>query len=186
MTANDFISTPSVPQFHFLDPRPEEIHIGDIAHSLSLLCRFGGHCAVFYSVAEHSIIVAEVLEMMGAEPVTVLAALLHDAEEAYLPDIPRPIKAHMREAVAIYNNLEDAIDKKFLLKDANWSSIRDVDRRICVTEAKALGIWNDQWEDAGEPLPFQLHLWSSDDAKHLFLVNFLELSEKCYDYTLRS
>ena len=181
----DFISTLSVPKFHFLDPKAEDIHILDIAHALSLTCRFGGHCSVFYSIAEHSVILAEILENQGAKPLTVLAGLLHDAEETYLPDIPSPIKAQMPEAKALYDVLGLAIDQKFRLGEADWRCIENVDRRLCTTEAKALGIWNKEWEDTGAPLDVKLYLWSSEDAEELFLRNFLELSEKCYDYVLR-
>lgn len=182
---DDFISTPSVEQFHFLDPKLEDIHILDIAHALSLTCRFGGHCSVFYSVAEHSILLAKILEDEGAEPLTVLAGLLHDAEEAYLPDIPQPIKAQMPDAQAIYKTLENAIDMRFDILDADWPRILALDRRLCITEAKALGVWNKHWPDVGPPLDIDLFLWSSDDAKQLFIVNFVELNEKCYDYVLR-
>ena len=182
---NDFISTPAVPKFNFLNPRLEDIYISDIAHALSLTCRFGGHCSVFYSVAEHSIIVGKILEDQGADPLTVLAGLLHDAEEAYLPDIPRPIKAVMPDAQDIYTLLQDAIADKFHIGSADWDYIEDIDRRLCITEAKALGVWNKDWEDAGPPLPYKLHLWSSADAEELFLRNFLELGEKLYDYVLR-
>ena len=183
---NDFISTPAVPKFYFLNPNPKDIHISDIAHALSLTCRFGGHCSVFYSVAEHSIKVAEIVEGEGADKLTVMAALLHDAEETYLPDIPRPIKAVMSEAQDMYEKLEIAVINKFHLLKANWEHVDNIDRRLCITEAKALGVWNEEWEDAGPYLNVQLHLWSSADAEELFLRNFHELSEALYDYVLRS
>ena len=74
-------------QFWPLDPRAEEILIEDIAHSLSLQCRYAGHTLVFYSVAEHSIRVSRACDSRNA-----LWGLLHDAAEAYLVDLPRPIK----------------------------------------------------------------------------------------------
>ena len=83
----DWIQTMSGVIFYPLDPRPEEIRIEDIAHALSHQCRFAGHCREFYSVAEHSVRVSRELpqEFM-------LWGLLHDASEAYLVDLPRPIK----------------------------------------------------------------------------------------------
>ncbi len=183
---NDFISTSTVPKFHFMKPDPKDIHISDIAHALSLLCRFGGHCSSFYSVAEHSTILGDIAETAGKDDLTVMACLLHDAEEAYLPDIPRPIKAVMFEAQGIYGNLEEAIELKFRLAEADWDYIKDIDRRFCITEAKALGVWNEDWENEGEPLPHKLFLWSSRDAEELFLKNFILLEEKLYDYILRS
>lgn len=71
-----------------LDPRAEDININDIAHALSLICRFNGHTRRFYSVAEHSVLVSRLVD----RPEHRLRALLHDAAEAYLGDITRPLK----------------------------------------------------------------------------------------------
>lgn len=79
-----------------LEPAPEDVCIEDIAHALSLLCRFGGHCSKFYSVAEHSVLAAAKAGIHG---------LLHDAAEAYLLDLPRPIKRVLPE----YRTLEDKL-----------------------------------------------------------------------------
>jgi hypothetical protein len=75
-----------------LDPRAEDVYIEDIAHALSLKCRWTGHVSTFYSVAQHSVLVAKELRRAGHSPRTQLAGLLHDASEAYLPDIASPIK----------------------------------------------------------------------------------------------
>jgi len=74
---------------NLLDPRPQDIHIADIAHSLSHLCRFNGHCARYYSVAEHCVHVSRLTERGNA-----LWGLLHDAAEAYVGDLVRPVRAH--------------------------------------------------------------------------------------------
>lgn len=79
-------------QFDPLAPVAGTVDIRDIAHALSMYCRFGGHCSSFWSVASHSIAVSMALQAMGAEPVLILAGLLHDASEAYLPDLASPIK----------------------------------------------------------------------------------------------
>lgn len=86
--------------FDCFNPKMEMISIIDIAHSLSHQCRFGGHLPKFYSVADHSIRCS-----MLASPEHKLAALLHDASEGYLLDIPRPIK----KKLANYKEIEDGV-----------------------------------------------------------------------------
>ncbi len=95
-----------------LEPDPEKIVFDDIAHALSNICRFTGHTSRFYSVAEHSVNVARLLKSWGCGDTTVLSGLMHDAAEAYLCDLPSPIKNdvfgdsyrcyedHLMEAVA--------------------------------------------------------------------------------------
>jgi hypothetical protein len=73
-----------------LCPQPDDIDIKDIAHSLSLQCRYNGHCKVFYSVAQHSVYVASLLP--ANKPRLQLKGLLHDASEAFIGDITRPVK----------------------------------------------------------------------------------------------
>ena len=168
----DFISTLKVPKFYFLNPKIEDIYVEDIAHSLSMVCRFGGHCNQFYSVAEHSVIVAEILEKEGADVLTCFAGLLHDAEETYLPDIPRPIKQLLPDAAKMYEVLDSAIAQRFGLQEADWVRIKDIDHRLVITEAKALGVWNEEWEAEGAPLETWLYMWSHHDAKAEFLATF--------------
>lgn len=81
-------------QYWPLDPRSEEVDIKDIAHALSLICRYTGHCERFYSVAEHSVNVSYVVQRYApsGRPALFLHALLHDAAEAYCNDIARPVK----------------------------------------------------------------------------------------------
>ena len=71
---------------------PADVCITDIAHALSLICRFGGHTTEHYSVAQHSLLVARILSVMDASPAVQVAGLMHDAHEAYIGDIPTPIK----------------------------------------------------------------------------------------------
>jgi hypothetical protein len=85
----DWIQTFTGKQFFPFDPRPEDICIEDISHALSLLCRFGGHCREFYSVAQHSVLVS-----LNC-PRWPLHGLLHDASESYIVDLPSPIKRHL-------------------------------------------------------------------------------------------
>ena len=174
-----WISTSRVPQFDFLKPKEQDIHIEDIAHALSLSCRFGGHGRFFYSVAEHCVLVSLLCEMEEADDTTCLAALLHDAEEAYLPDIPSPIKACMPEAEKLYDAIKKAIIRKFQLSEANWELIDRLDKSICIQEAKALGIWNEHWiatEALKNSVPFGF--WSAPKAEEVFLKVFGVLYKK--------
>src|SRR5579885_2784587 len=88
MRHGDWIQTYCGVAFYPLDPRPEEILIEDIAHALSMLCRFTGHVKRFYSVAQHCVYVSH-----RCDPKDALWGLLHDAAEAYLNDISRPVKS---------------------------------------------------------------------------------------------
>lgn len=170
-----WLSTLSIPKFNFLSPQEADIDIRDIAHALSLTCRFGGHGKSFYSVAEHSVLVARVLASYRASPLTVYAGLLHDAEEAYLPDIPSPIKLYMPEAHAIYDRLSKAIIRKFGIQEADWVLIKDIDHRLCTTEAKALGIWNEGWANTGASLYSPIYCWTPKVAEARFLATYEEL-----------
>jgi uncharacterized protein len=85
-----WIQTVTGKQFWPMDAQPEEVDIEDIAHALSLPCRFNGHCKQFYSVAEHSIHVSRVVSNENAA-----RGLLHDAAEAYLSYIPQPVKREL-------------------------------------------------------------------------------------------
>ena len=93
------------------DPKPEMICIEDISHGLIHQCRFAGHIKEFYSVAQHSIHVCELTGVSHSE--LAMQALLHDASEAYLCDIPGPIKKRLPEYRKIEENLMIAIGKKF-------------------------------------------------------------------------
>ncbi len=92
-----WILTNGARAFDLLNPRAENVLTTDIAHALSLVCRFNGHCAWHYSVAQHSLLVAYIIEKEGGTPEEQLAGLLHDATEAYVGDMVRPLKEGMRE-----------------------------------------------------------------------------------------
>lgn len=96
--------------FHPLAPLQSEVRMVDIAHSLSLKCRFTGHTRQFYSVAEHSYRVCDwVKDRAGNSPSLLLQALLHDAAEAYLTDVPQPYKAYLHVGLLPFRNVEDRV-----------------------------------------------------------------------------
>ena len=100
--------------FDPLTPCAQGIDIRDIAHALSLMCRANGHFPEFYSVAQHSIFCMREAETRGYSPRVQLMCLLHDASEAYISDIIRPVKKVLSGYVEIEENLLSAIFEKYL------------------------------------------------------------------------
>lgn len=110
----DYITTFSKIHFTPLTPVEEEISIADIAHALSLMCRANGHFPIFYSVGQHCVHCCEEAYARGYSERVQLACLLHDASEAYLADITRPVKQHLHKYKEIEKVLQDRIFEKYL------------------------------------------------------------------------
>ncbi len=161
------------------DPDPDQLNAGDIARALANQCRFGGHCRVFYSVAQHSVIVSRLVEECGGDAEDVFAALMHDAGEAYLGDMPHPIKhrsalgAAFREAE---RHLEQAIRERFAIR-ADVPEIKRADRALLATERRAFSSERWSWPelDGVEPLDLELEAWPPDEAERAFSERFAEL-----------
>jgi len=114
---------------NILDPDPDKLLIEDIAHALSMQCRFAGHTKEFYSVAQHSLLCS-----IEAPAKLKLEALLHDASEAYIQDIARPLKNKLKEYKLIESTIMTAIAKKF---GFNWplsKKIKAIDDKILKIE----------------------------------------------------
>lgn len=111
---SNFITTYSNIKFNPIDPEIKDISIEDIAHSLSLMTRANGHFKEFYSVAQHSIYCAREAISRGYSNRVVLACLIHDASEAYLADITRPVKKNLFKYLEIEENLQTLIYDKFI------------------------------------------------------------------------
>ena len=127
--------------FSPLEPTADDININDIAHALSLMCRGNGHTTYFFSVAQHSINCALEAKARGYTRRVQLALLLHDASEAYLADIIRPVKKYIEEYYTIEKNLQDVIYKKYLkeqITDEEREFVRIVDDEILLWELDSL------------------------------------------------
>ena len=161
------------------NPNLADINIEDIAHSLARQCRFSGHVREFYSVAEHTVRVAKLVAdldgtfLPGASDA--LWALLHDASEAYLVDVPRPIKRAVgmeayREAE---RGLQRVICRRFGLPEEEPVAVRLADQTLLSTEARDLMPPNEeywgQWRADFPPLERRIEPWSSYSAKLSFL-----------------
>jgi len=155
-------------QFWPMDPRPHEVFIDDIAHALSMLCRFGGHCLRFYSVAEHSVLLARV-----ARPEHKLWALLHDASEAYLVDVPRPIKPALHGYKDAENKITRAIAVRFNLHLGVPEAVKALDRAILLDEREQnMTPTSEAWSIAEDPLGVALQFWDPERARREFLSAF--------------
>lgn len=109
----NFMQSYTGKKFYSLDPRPEDIDIVDIAHALSMQCRYNGHYRRFYSVAEHCVLLSKLFTAEYA-----LWALLHDETEAYVGDMVRPLKAHLPDYCAAEDRVMIAIAERFGLESA--------------------------------------------------------------------
>lgn len=176
----DWVQTYTGARFYPLEPDAELIRIEDIAHSLSMQCRYTGHTARFYSVAEHSVVLAREFHTGWHYR---LVALLHDASEAYLSDVPRPLKrlpefAFYREAE---DRLQEMIFDKFCL--FSWrdviADIKKSDHLLLAQECHVPFIMAAGCEgfDLVETHGFtpDLRYWLPDEAKHNFLAEYQRL-----------
>lgn len=168
-----WIQTYSGRRFNPLNPNSDAIVIQDIAHALSMQCRFSGHCRYFYSVAQHSVLVSYICGFEFA-----LWGLLHDASEAYLVDMPRPLKrsGKLDAFIAYEHKVQKAVCKRFGLPDKEPADVKRADTILLATEARDLmSPLHPDWRSPAEPLPFKIDPWTPKQAEENFLKRFNEL-----------
>lgn len=200
----DWMQTYTGRAFYPLDPNPEDIDIVDIAHALSMQCRYNGHVDRFYSVAEHCTLIAgwfldQTADGLPDAQAQILAlwALLHDAAEAYIGDMVRPLKLHMPDFRAADDLLTAAIATRFNLLVMQWGkrqindritqhfpvipdAVKAADTRILLDErAELLVPPPGAWQIEGlEPLGVTIEGWEPARAKAEYLSMFAALTEK--------
>lgn len=167
-TRGDWMQTFTGRRFYPLDPRSDEIDPADIAHALSLLCRYGGHVDRFYSVAEHCVLMSEWVGQQSPEHA--LAALLHDATEAYVVDVPRPLKRQLPEYRAIEDAVWFAVASRFGVDPELPPVVHEADDRILLSERNALMPRAERWQQDGvmEPLPVVIYGWEPYKAERRY------------------
>jgi hypothetical protein len=181
-------------RFRPLDPREDDVCVEDIAWSLAKICRFGGHTPVHYSVAQHCVEGARVLKEETGDPGLALAFLLHDASEAYLGDMVRPIK-HLPD-FAFYREAEERLQcvlaRKFevsfdrpevaAMDDRMLATeLRDIMQRACPTLVAEplldkLVAW--PWKKAGERY---LDAFRSLLVRRTFSAELQAMHERTYE-----
>lgn len=146
------------------DPTPEMICIEDIAHSLSMQPRFAGHLPEFYSVAQHCVECTLI-----SAPEYKLSALLHDASEAYLLDIPSPIKKRLSGYKDIEDRLMGVIASKFGFKYPLENPVKEADRVMLEFEWDFLML--------KKPKTSPIVCWSVEYAKARFLYEYYAITK---------
>lgn len=155
------------------NPNPLDLHIVDIAHALSQLCRFTGHTITFYSVAQHSLLVS-----MNCPDGFKLEGLLHDAAEAFISDLSRPLKHH--PSMTAYRELEETVDSviraHYELPPTMSPEVKDVDNKLVVDESLALMV-NHDWAEGNPRLGLRIYPLPPAEAERAFIAQFLDLTD---------
>ena len=170
------ISTRSGRRLYLHNPHPSQIHIDDIAHGLAHQCRFNGQTNQFYSVAQHSVIVASILP-----PELKLAGLLHDAAEAYLGDIVQPLKALLPEFEQIESRFSKVIGERFNVDLTHHDLVKKADLIALATERRDLMPMEIvEWDSliGVNPLRHHIKALNPDQAKASFINHYLKLTSK--------
>lgn len=168
--ANPWAQTFTGLKIHPRDPSPDEITLEDIARGLANTCRFSGQCRRFYSVAQHSVLVSHLVPQEHA-----MQGLMHDAAEAYIGDITRPIKM----IVPVFSTLEDrvlgAIAAKFGFDRILHPEVHRADSVALATETVALGMDTTDWDLPEPPAPIDLVPVGPRAARRIFMRRFARL-----------
>ncbi len=173
----DWMATYTGGMFWLLDPRPEEVYIEDIAHAISLICRYNGHIRGFYSVAQHSVLVSE-----HCNPKYALYGLLHDASEAYAGDVISPLKKLLPDYKAIEDRILSAVCKRYGIRESKKmkQEVKHWDKVLLATEVRDLLPYKYvNWKIDVEPLKSSVYpLWTPEYSEQRFLSRFNDLYGK--------
>ena len=169
-----WIQTYTGKEMWFLEPAPDTIDIIDIAHSLSLKCRYNGHCRQFYSVAEHAILACDLLK--NEEPEVQMWGLLHESGEPYISDIPAPVKQYIPGFIEIENRILLSVAIKFKLSFPMPKKIKEIDLALLHAESLEMMVTPSRpWDLPVPPADVIFHYWDPFVAKEEFLSRFNNL-----------
>lgn len=173
-----WMQTYSGGKFDLANPRPEDVSILDIAHHLSLICRFTGAVREFDSVAQHSVVVSNLVPVEHA-----LTGLLHDAAEAYVTDLHRPLKKMLPDYQAIEDRVwREAIAPRFGLPPTLPAAVKYADNVSLMWERRDLltsppESWGEGLESITDRVPLERYVtWPSVTARRMFLRQYRSLT----------
>jgi len=182
--AATFIETYTGRAFWPLNPTMDALSVIDIAHALSNQCRYSGHVAFFYPVAQHCCLLAEWLARRGGSALDCLQILMHDAPEAYLVDVPRPVKQYMPQYRVWDHAVNDVIREWMGWKNIPIPSFQDeFDSRIIVDErAQLMSCSPNDWGHKLEPMGIVIQPWTPEEAEQTFLTQYAAYSREVYGF----
>ena len=159
--------------FDFEAPESSDFTIEDIAHGLSMVCRFAGQCGQFYSVAQHSVHVSGIVAAGHA-----YQGLMHDAAEAFVGDVSKPLKVMLPQYSVIERRVEAAIFSRFGVTAPLPPEIKEADVLMLVTEQYQLMRNRDEWSytRGRKPLDIEIPSWSPAEAKARFMERYAALT----------
>lgn len=169
---SDFIQTYTGRKFFPMQPCAEDVNIHDIAHALSNLCRYAGHCEYFYSVAQHSYFVSFEVPKEHA-----LTALMHDATEAYCVDVPRPLKKYLTNYAEIEHGIWQAVATRYGLPIIMPECVHWADNAVLLAEKEQIMKESAPWSISGDPARILIQKWTPQFAEEMFLQRFKELTD---------
>lgn len=158
--------------FSYEKPSDSEFTIEDIAQGLSNTCRFGGQCPNFYSVAEHSVYVSRLVSKAHR-----LHALLHDGAEAFICDMPKPLKEMLPDYQEVENRVEAAVFARFSLPSKMDRSIKLADITMLATEQQQLmsNFHDWEWTKGHEPANLEIQALTPPAAREFFLSEYYNI-----------
>jgi uncharacterized protein len=170
---NPTILTNTGTYFDLLRPEESAISIEQVAAALSKICRFTGHCREFYSVAQHSVYVSLIVPAEDA-----MAGLVHDAGEAFIGDVAKPLKMLLPDYQAIEKRVEAAVFKALGIDLPLPKSVKHADLRLLVSEQRDLmpghTATGQLWYNI-EPIPWTIQPMIPRDAESAFLERYAQL-----------
>jgi hypothetical protein len=180
--AAQFIETYTGRAFYPLAPNIEAVSIIDIAHALANQCRYSGHTAFFYPTAQHCCLLAGYVVKTGGRAIDALQILMHDAAEAYLIDMPRPVKQHM----PVFRQWDHSINK-VIRSWMDWDNLPiptwqdELDSRIIADErAQLMSRSGNDWGHQMAPLGVRIEPWTPEEAEKAFLIQYAAYSHEAY------
>jgi hypothetical protein len=161
--------------FNFKNPDPEVVTVEVIAAALSKICRFTGHVSRFYSVAEHCVRASYLVPDEDR-----LEALMHDAAEAFVVDLPTPLKRMLPDYMAIDHEVEQVVAERFGLRWPWPASVKHADLVMLATEARDLLPRHEPWEHVANITPEPINLASfsgrPETWEKRYLARYAELA----------